>query len=84
MDGIEQIERLAVGAVADGVDAELEAMLERQTRRRLDRLDRGGVEPGAARQVGAGCLTPEKDPALAPDLPPRPARRGVKSSRSVA
>ena len=63
-------ERLAVGAIADRVDAELVAVGHRQPRGLADRLDRRGVEAGAVRLVGVRLEQPRAARAeRAVDLP---------------
>ena len=55
---LEDVERFAIGAVADRVHAQLVAMLNRETRRLVDFRDRRRLEPGAFRFVGVRFQQP--------------------------
>src|SRR5687767_7760679 len=51
-DSLENVQRLAIGPIADSVNAKLKAMLEREARGFSDLFDACCVQPGAGRQIG--------------------------------
>jgi len=52
------VEHFAVGPVADGVNAQLEVVIDRQAGRLRDAFDGGCVESAAAGEVGVGFQKP--------------------------